>query len=134
MLEDLQQAWASYKQLFGATVHLSLKRGFKDYGQEGQMRLYAHALEKEPLPKAQLLMLRRHEKDYIIRKDTVYARQFFKLLNTIRAQHPLTPHLTDLMNQYESGFRQLIQTDARLGLTSYTGLRGEVYQLTQTVE
>lgn len=49
------------------------KRGFKDYGIEGAMRTHAHNLEKlKAIPASDLLMLRRHEKDYIIRNEQKY--------------------------------------------------------------
>ena len=50
------------------------ERGFKDHGLEGNMRLFAHRLEDESphIPLSDLLMLRRHEKDFLFRKQDVY--------------------------------------------------------------
>jgi signal transduction histidine kinase/CheY-like chemotaxis protein len=49
-------------------------KGFEDYGLEGQMRGYAHWLEKSgAVSKIALLQLRRHEKDFLMRSKPEYA-------------------------------------------------------------
>lgn len=47
--------------------------GFKEYGLVGRMREQAHSVESRfPRFKARLLMLRRHEKDFLMRIDPAY--------------------------------------------------------------
>jgi phosphoserine phosphatase RsbU/P len=51
------------------------KIGFKEYGYIGKMRKVIHDLEEEfPEFDQQILSLRRHEKDYIMRNDENYAK------------------------------------------------------------
>ena len=48
-------------------------RGFKDYGLEGKMREAIHELQSiDSLNQISLLTLRRHEKDFMLRKDYYY--------------------------------------------------------------
>jgi hypothetical protein len=56
-----------------------LNKGFEDYGLEGEMRQYAHKLENSgKVPKIDILQLRRHEKDYMIRGKMGYATLFIR--------------------------------------------------------
>lgn len=125
-----------YDSAFAATIGLSRQRGFKDYGEEGRMRLYAHALETPGLPLAReaVLMLRRLEKDYMIRKDTAYASRFFGLLDSLRQTHRRHRQASSLLASYGAGFRQLVRTDTGLGLTGYTGSRGETLRMSGQIE
>jgi serine phosphatase RsbU (regulator of sigma subunit) len=50
--------------------------GFKENGQVGKLRQAAHRIEKNVTFKAPLLELRRHEKDFLTRFDTVASRLF----------------------------------------------------------
>lgn len=135
-LASLSTLCNRYDSVFAATIRLSQRRGFKDYGEEGRMRLYAHALETPglPLSREALLMLRRLEKDYIIRRDTSYAFQFFTLLDSVRHNHRAHPQASKLLALYGAGFRQLVRTDAQLGLTGYTGSRGEAFRNSGQIE
>lgn len=59
--------------------------GFKDYGIEGKMRELIHSLEDSSklIDLNDILSLRRHEKDFILRKDVYYLNQHRKLCNEI---------------------------------------------------
>lgn len=63
---------------FKKIVYLQKLRGFRDEGMEGRMRKFAHWIEdniKTDKQKTSLLQLRRHEKDYFLRGDTMYAEK-----------------------------------------------------------
>ncbi|HWY33153.1 MAG TPA: SpoIIE family protein phosphatase, partial [Nitrosopumilaceae archaeon] len=63
-----------------------MRKGFKDYGIEGLMRIYAHRLmeTKYQSVKYATLMLRRHEKDFIIRKDEQYFNKFILVSDELK--------------------------------------------------
>lgn len=66
-----------YETYIDQIVDLIIKRGFQDYGIEGEMRDYIHKLENlESINLANVLMLRRHEKDYIIRNKENISKNF----------------------------------------------------------
>ena len=64
---------------FQSLIYLYKLKGFKDFGLEGQMRNHAHRLydlgNKEV--KFYCLLMRRHEKDFLLRKDPTYVRSFY---------------------------------------------------------
>ncbi|MGB0166953.1 MAG: ATP-binding protein [Luteibaculum sp.] len=119
---------------------LILRRGFRDYGTEGLMRAYAHILEeKRALPLASLLQLRRHEKDFLLRGDSVYVNSFNSLHSDLmlRLQNTLAQDQLDLLEKYAKEFNQLANLDAALGLRSQTGIyqsiQGNIKDLRQQI-
>jgi hypothetical protein len=63
---SVQNSVARVEQGFLHLQELLRKRGFKDYGLEGELRRAIHAVENSSFPydRADMLMLRRHEKDF----------------------------------------------------------------------
>ena len=65
-------------------------QGNKDTGIRGNMRKHAHGMEtgikKTGLPQlmVQYLLMRRHEKDFILREDPKYVEKSRKVLNTLK--------------------------------------------------
>lgn len=71
---------------------LTSRIGFKEYGQIGQLRTIVHALETNfPEDKARILSMRRHEKDFLMRCDSVYIRAMEKEWQAWSDQYSL-PH------------------------------------------
>jgi len=108
------------------------KRGFKDYGLVGQMRDYVHELEENASESdlVQILFLRRHEKDYIIRHDEAYAAKLFARADIYRAilqqrGSPSARKELNTLDQYEKAFLKVVNMDLKLGLYSSTGILGE---------
>ncbi|KZN50768.1 methyl-accepting chemotaxis protein [Pseudoalteromonas luteoviolacea] len=87
-----------------------------------------------------LLMLRRHEKDFLLRKQQKYVDKFDARIKLMRQNMSvlsgqLPTHLQqalivaekDLSN-YETNLRNLVALDTKIGLTPNQGLRGEFNQ------
>ncbi len=121
-----------YNQKFNRLELLVFKRGFKDSGLEGEMRLHAHALE---LPEIEIsltdvLALRRHEKDFLLRHDVEYIKKFNDVSDQLLAQLQQQPikykgaifHLV----QYQHYFNQLAEVEMEIGLSSNMALRNEL--------
>ena len=71
----------TYVKHFGALADLRVKQGLnQDSGLEGTLRGSVHAIEAalkdvdEPRLMAAMLMLRRHEKDFMLRRDAAYIK------------------------------------------------------------
>jgi len=103
-------------------------RGFKDYNLEGAMREDAHWLESATeVPAEKLLVLRKHEKDYIIRDDLIYVERFKAAIDQVtlglRASGARKDSIIFRLNRYESRFLQLVDLDQEIGIRSNSGLR-----------
>ena len=70
----------NYQKHFNELSALFIKKGFKDLGLEGDMRKAIHFVENyaKGTNKEMLLTLRRHEKDFLLRKDPSYIEKFDK--------------------------------------------------------
>jgi adenylate cyclase len=74
-----------YKRNATSIISNILKRGFKDYGLEGDMRKFAHELEdfKNEIGLVNILQMRRHEKDFITRQEDEYIKKHEALVAKI---------------------------------------------------
>jgi len=85
--------------------------GFKEEGVMGKMRDVIHTAEaKYPNYKAQILSLRRHEKDYIMRLDEHYSESFNNECETLKRsgiQKDLIENYQDYFNEARFSFERL---------------------------
>jgi len=126
----LAQELTNYETIFNSIVELSLLRGFQDFGYEGKMRQYAHTLETiEDFEKWKVLMLRRHEKDYIIRIQAKYidllqSKSKLYIQQTIESDLPQKSKDTIVtnLNLYLENFNKMAHLDSILGIKTNSGL------------
>ena len=121
-----------YHQLFKYTVHLYRMKGFKNYGLEGKMRLHAHALLdiNDQQIKYQSLILRRHEKDFILRKEIDYLHKFNSaiktMINSVMERSSLNTHtksgILSHLYFYSKYFNGLARIEKKLGVKNRFGL------------
>lgn len=135
----------SLEKLFEDLVVSIRTRGFKDHGLEGEMRKAIYLLEvngKKPgLSTTKILTLRRHEKDYIIRKESEYVD---KLTNAVVAleseiktvvvnkedQKALLKNLSD----YRHAFLELVNVEKRIGFHNQSGLKKKLNDSLEQLE
>jgi len=114
---------------------IALIRGFKDYGIEGTMREKAHLLESETsIDKIQLLQLRRHEKDYLLRTEEIYYQQFEQLVNNILKDNSINSNAKKILIEYRNNFEELVKLSSDLGFSQSQGLYGKINYLNIFVE
>ena len=128
-----------YKSCFYNIVNLTRKKGYKDQGAEGEMRKAVHAIEGFTfLPDTKpLLSLRRHEKDFLLRKDLKYKENFDKELaeyiTSVKTNNSLSENdKTQLVNElqkYGNSFNEIVEIEKELGFSEATGLRKELAEL-----
>ncbi|MCB9188255.1 MAG: serine/threonine-protein phosphatase [Flavobacteriales bacterium] len=73
-------------ELFDEAKGIILEKGFYDYGLVGEFRKSAHDLEEnytDVIGLDKLLMLRRHEKDYLLRSDVKYLNKFIDKMTSV---------------------------------------------------
>lgn len=128
-LDSLKKELRVYELLFDTLLTLYKTVGYKDFGLEGQMREIAHTLENPAfgVNAALLLQLRRHEKDYLIRREAQYVQKFKVLLALVRESladaHKDTE---DLLINYELLFLDIVRLHSTLGSSSGYGLNGSL--------
>lgn len=114
------------------------KRGFKDFGLEGELREAIHRVEKSPYSysKVDMLTLRRHEKDFFLRKDLKYREEFNKKVNEFIQfiSNESNPNadaerisILENLNLYKKKFNQAVASDSTIGLKENEGVKGSIY-------
>jgi len=131
LLTDLRGTLDSIQQEFMTLVDLLQQRGFKDYGSEGKLRSAIHQLENSgfAFDKASMLMLRRHEKDFFLRKDLKYQADFNTKLTEFRLQLANNSGLAGLisyLDNYQNEFNNVVAIEKAIGLTEQEGIRGRI--------
>ncbi len=131
-IPNLLKAHESYSDIFDNVIKQTITKGYQDYGVEGKMRNHAHTLMCiSDLNQIDILMLRRHEKDFIIRKEVKYVTQFKNLVTKVKfevdnqsnfsAKEKRDVHLT--LSRYAGAFYEFVDTEILLhGVTNSEGL------------
>jgi signal transduction histidine kinase len=130
-LDSIALHITAYQRIFKEVIEQAKIRGFKDYGLEGKMRVAAHALEQKvsPAETALLLSLRRHEKDYIIRKEMSYVmllQQEYYIFDEKLRGLPQTEAVVEkenLLLTYYKTFNELVASEKKIGYGYNEGLK-----------
>lgn len=123
-LDSLEYLLVSYNGSARKIIELAKERGFRDYGLEGRMRDAAHTLEDNILiPMEELLTLRRHEKDYFLRNDTLYVNKFKNKFNQVLQSGTIQDEARRLLDEYQSSFLKIVDIETEIGLSNNQGLR-----------
>jgi PAS domain S-box-containing protein len=133
-LQKVENHIQQYNMAFNVLADKVRQRGFKDYGMEGDMRKAVHSLEENGgLAKADLLTLRRHEKDFIIRKDVAYSK---KLHDTAEELMPTIEedNMKAALTGYVNSFDKMVSLEKEIGLTDNGGLKGKIQVIVQDIE
>ncbi len=119
---------SDYSETFRQLLRKINERGFKDYGQEGIMRNFAHQLETtNVIPPTLYLTLRRHEKDFLLRKESRYVDEFNELSDQVQSGiKTMSQSEVILLNNYRNAFNKLADLNYEIGLTPGDGLLGSL--------
>lgn len=147
-IRDLTDLFDAYEQTFLAFEQATLQKGFKDWGLIGLMRRSVHdvydvtkAYSQLSDLNARVLTLRKHEKDYLLRKDLKYRKKFKKEIEQTCAlvkTHPFIAAnqktiLIQRLKQYQQRFLNVIKKDIELGLTQKDGIQKQLAQNTAAI-
>lgn len=126
-LDSIRQELTLYDSTFALLVDKVKQKGYKDYGYEGQLRDYAHELEdKNLISTGEILMLRRHEKDYLLRHEKEYIEKFDKLKDVLTVKYKIKKEAVELLTNYASSFHKLIDVTEEIGMETQQGLKEKV--------
>jgi methyl-accepting chemotaxis protein len=138
-LADLNKSLTEYHTTFGKIVNAYQKRGFKDYGDEGELRKAIRQVEESDarIDDVKLLTIRRIEKDFFLRKDLSDVEKFKTEIAALKAKASL-PATRKLIETYEANFYEVVKSEELIGLTETTGLTGEmranIYKIEPVIE
>lgn len=114
----------SVQSIFSQLITLQLQKGFKNWGTIGKMREFAHILESNQLIQNEILLkLRRHEKDFLLRKEIKY---YTALLNLYKGLNIQSAQTRKNLNKYVSHFEEVVYLDEKLGDFYNGGLKLEL--------
>lgn len=125
----------TYVTSFNDLSYLTRKRGFKDWGLEGELRKCIHYVENDDTSydRVYMLMLRRHEKDFFLRHDLKYLKKFeagiidFKNhLNQTVGNTEKRKELLANLESYQFHFRHIVDLSNHIGLKENEGFHGLV--------
>lgn len=145
--ENLKSLFNDYKLYMNDFSDAVFIKGFKDYGLVGKMRQQIHLLEellntdenRNLIFMNHMLMLRRHEKDYLLRKDIKYKDKFNDCLNGFYAQIRASKYnnnkqLIEYLENYNLLFDQVIAKDSQIGLNSEKGILNDLNHTVNKIE
>jgi signal transduction histidine kinase len=131
-LEDIEQRILRYNNTFTILEEKIREKGFKDFGMEGQMREHAHKLESaaSTLALSNVLMLRRHEKDFLLRRESIYRNKLNNLVAVIKDDLKIRGQYeaAATISLYQSSFNTLTGIIEEIGINPTDGLQGKLNQ------
>lgn len=134
-IDSMQLLLKNYAYAFNSLAGMIKEKGFKDHGLEGQLRQAIHEVEDSDFEydKYYMLMLRRHEKDFFLRKDMKYLDKFkqgvidFKNhLAQLGGSERQKKEIVEKLNEYEAGFKRVVTIQQKIGLDEKDGLHGKL--------
>lgn len=152
--EAIRKSIKTYHQAFLATVAAWERRGLDhESGLQGELRNKVHTLEEQLIAMdermgsyesrdimVEMLMLRRHEKDYLLRGLDKYVEKVGARLNTIRDKVTLLPltsveksQMGTLLDGYENAFNALAREDKVIA-GNIAALREQVHKIEPQVD
>lgn len=131
LMNELKELVISSNKNFHIIERIIRSRGYKNFGRIGRMREAAHLLEDvTSIPRDQLLMLRRHEKDFLLRHEEKYIDRFTSLADKIKLSlkkaDASAVATANILEKYQFEFLQLSDIDSVLGLHNNSSKTGEL--------
>ncbi|MGX7742158.1 methyl-accepting chemotaxis protein [Rhodopseudomonas parapalustris] len=152
-LVSVQTGFDNYQRQFGRLAEASIKLGLKEeLGLEGGLRTSVHAIEKAigqfdaPALMVKMLMMRRHEKDFMLRRNPKYgdemkkrAAEFAEVLAASALPDTAKAEVTQKLNAYQRDFSAWMEGALASGraekdmVTTYRSLQPALDELFSTV-
>ncbi len=139
---EMDDTYSHYCRLLDSIVYNIYKRGYRDFGLEGEMISYIYQIEKNPKIRNAIFEIRKNEREYLNRNDSVYAILVNdltnNLINTILISSNFHPEektvFTSYLTNYLLSFNRLISLDKKLGLKTNDGLKTTLYTKGEVLE
>lgn len=138
-LTDLSESMDSIENNITLVLSLQQTRGFDDFGMEGKMRKNIHRLETdvEEISLAEILSLRRREKDFFLRGDLKYVdllnEEYHIITSRIKQKAGPNSATIQILDDYQKMFNQIVQLEASIG-NEEKGLLFEIARLNNDMD
>lgn len=138
-LTTLLKSINGYHDTFNKISNAYQARGFKDFGNEGELRAAIKSIEDADykVNMVRLLMLRRHEKDFFIRKEMSYVDKFDEEVNAFKNELGRGSYNDDIrakIDTYETKFHEVVDAEKAIGFDETSGLMGEMRAYVHQIE
>lgn len=147
-VSSLHNHFDEYRNDFQKLESKIYEHGFKDFGTVGKLREAVKEVETVLTDNGasdklmvDMLMLRRHEKDYLLRKDLNYKNthdtrvsEMVSNIENSEFDETLQSTIINLLNNYSEEFNNVINLDKEIGLNENEGIMGEMRAAIHEVE
>ncbi len=145
-LASLSAALNTYESSFADLVAAYRDIGYEDWGIQGKWRAAVHSVEAslegtgQLALLAEMLQLRRDEKDYLLRGDEKYVTAVREDLARLREDSQRlfgaseSRGVTAALAEYETAFNSYLQGERRIGMTEEQGLQGAMRDAVHQVD
>lgn len=142
-LDRLTVQLQQYNYLIDSLTYLVYKRGYRNFGLEGELSDYRELLESAPgLTSRDIYRLRKIENDYFFSSDTSSVSSFNRLLTQLYVTLAGNEHLSanarektsDLINSYAGAFMRLVELDEQAGIRKNLALKASLNQAGEEIE
>lgn len=131
---NIDRSYSSYCQILDSIIYYIYKRGYRDFGLEGEMISYIYKAEKFPGMKRRTYDIKESERDYLSRNDSVYVPLLNQLVDQLIANiangNAYTvkekAELVTLLKNYKQSFNKLVRLDYKIGIKTKTGLMNKL--------
>ena len=132
-VKQLKQYLVEYRNQFKALESAMITKGLdKNSGKYGELRVATHNIEsilqahEDAENTVTLLMIRRHEKDYMLRGEIKYVERLYATVEELRGSLSAYPEAIAYLDQYQLAFTNYFEMDRTIGLNQTSGIRGEM--------
>lgn len=139
--ETLTPLFEAYESAFLALVDATERKGLdKDSGHYGSLRAATHELEtylkaqNNDAAMVELLMLRRNEKDFMLRGDTKYINAIHETSQSLLAILSGDTTAEGVVNLYVQEMDSFLRITREIGLTEEEGYRGNMRSAVHKIE
>ncbi len=143
MVDSVTQLIEYFEDQFDTLVSLTIERGFKSYGLEGDMRRALGKVQNSgfSLPENLLHLIKRKETDFLLTKDSLYIIENVQAIDSMLwlARRKVSDFIGLLfiesaIDDYKRSFLKLVATDEKIGFSSREGIRGKLYETSERLE
>ena len=134
-LDGLAVNLRHYNILLDSLVYLVYKRGYRNFGLEGELYNYGSLLESAPgLNSGEVFRLRKIENDYFFNHDTASVARFSRIADGLKKTVPGNRKTIELVNNYEDAFLRLVDLDSQTGIRKNIALKAQLNKQSADIE